>query len=159
MRTESLSHLTDESRVLSEGSKGSLEYELRGKTLEVYVTLFKHGSDLGVREIQKELGFSSPSVAFDHLKRLVDLGVVEKDVNDRYVLTKKVDTGILQLFSTIAGLTFPRLGFYAIFFSFIAAAYLVFDRGSLDPFALVGTLGVATALWYEASRVWRRSPF
>lgn len=145
--------------MLSNGSRGSLEYELRGKTLSVYVCLLKHGTDVGVREIQKELGFSSPSVAFHHLDKLVDLGVAEKDQNDRYVLVKKVDTGILRLFADVAGLIFPRLGFYAIFFSVIAGTYLVINGGSLNPFALVGTVGVAATLWYEALRVWRRSPF
>ncbi len=127
--------------------------------MEVYVAMLKHGGEVGVREVQKELGFSSPSVAFHHLEKLVGLGVAQKDERDRYVLTRRVDAGVLQLFISIAGLVFPRLAFYAIFFSVVAAVYLLIDLGSLDPFATVGTLGVAVALWYEAIRVWRRSPF
>ena len=144
---------------MSDEAREKLEYELRGKTLAVYVCLLKHGSPTGVREIQKELGFSSPSVAFHHLDKLAGLGIVEKDQNDRYVLVKKVDTGVLQLFFNFAGLAFPRFGFYAVFFTVVAVSYLLFDRASLDSLALVGTLGVAAAFWYEALRVWRRSPF
>jgi predicted DNA-binding transcriptional regulator len=144
---------------LSESERERVDYELRGKTLTVYLYLLKHGKAVGVREIQKELGFSSPSVAFHHLDKLVDLGVVEKDEYERYVLAKKVDTGILHSFVSIAGLTLPRLGFYAAFFTTIAVAYLLLNRNSLDLYALIGTIGGAAIFWYEAWRVWRRKPF
>jgi len=144
---------------LSEASKEQIEYALRGKTLKVYLYLLKHGKAVGVREIQKALGFSSPSVAFHHMDKLVELGVVEKDQYERYVLAKKVDTGILSSFVSIGGLTLPRLGFYAAFFTTIAAAYLSANRGSLDLYALIGTLGGAAVFWYEAWRLWRRKPF
>ena len=95
-------------------TREKIDYALRGKTLTVYLYLLKHGKAIGVREIQKELGFSSPSVAFHHLDKLVDLSLVEKDQYDRYVLTKKVDTGILHSFVSVAGLTLPRLGLYRV---------------------------------------------
>ena len=144
---------------MSEDSRGRVDYELRGKTLTVYLYLLKHGKAAGVREVQKELGFSSPSVAFHHLDKLVDLGVVEKDSYDRYILAKKVDTGILHSFVSIGGLTLPRLGFYAAFFTTIAAAYFIVDRTALNLYALIGTAGGAAVFWYEAWRVWRRKPF
>ena len=140
-------------------SRERVEYALRGKTLTVYLYLLKHGKAIGVREIQKALGFSSPSVAFHHLDKLVELGVVEKDQYDRYVLARKVDTGILHSFVSVAGLTLPRLGFYAAFFTTISAAYLILDRNSLGVYALIGTLGGTAVFWYEAWRVWRRKPF
>ncbi|MDE1858713.1 MAG: hypothetical protein KGI26_06590 [Thaumarchaeota archaeon] len=140
-------------------SREKVEYALRGKTLTVYLYLLKHGKAMGVREVQKELGFSSPSVAFHHLDKLVELGVVEKDQYDRYLLAKKVDTGILHSFVSIGGLTLPRLGFYAAFFTTIAAAYLILDKGSLDVYAVLGTVGGAAVFWYETWRVWRRKPF
>ena len=144
---------------MSEGSRDRVDYELRGKTLTVYLYLLKHGRAVGVREVQKELGFSSPSVAFHHLDKLVELGVVEKDNYDRYVLAKKVDSGILHSFVSIGGVTLPRLGFYAAFFTTIAGAYMVINRGSLDLYALIGTAGATAVFWYEAFRVWRRKPF
>jgi predicted DNA-binding transcriptional regulator len=159
VRTECLSHLVFESGGLSEASRERVEYELRGKTLTVYLYLLKHGKAVGVREVQKELGFSSPSVAFHHLDKLVDLGVVEKDQYDRYVLARKVDTGILHSFVSIGGINLPRLGFYAAFFSTIAAAYLLINHAALDVYALIATVGGAAVFWYEAWRVWRRKPF
>ena len=144
---------------MSQPSRDRVDYELRGKTLTVYLYVLKHGKAIGVREVQKALGFSSPSVAFHHLDKLVGLGVVEKDEYDRYVLAKKVDVGILHSFVSVGRVTLPRLGFYAAFFTTIGAAYLLLDRGSLDLYALIGTVGGAGVFWYEAWRVWRRKPF
>lgn len=140
-------------------SRAKVDYALRGKTLTVYLYLLRHGRAMGVREVQKALGFSSPSVAFHHLDKLLGLGVVEKDEYDRYILAKKVDTGILNSFVSIAGLTLPRLGFYAAFFTTIAAAYVLLERGSLDLYAVIGTVGGAAIFWYEALRIWRQKPF
>lgn len=140
-------------------SREKVEFALRGKTLTVYLYLLKHGKAMGVREVQKALGFSSPSVAFHHLDKLVELGVVEKDQYDRYILARKVDTGILHSFVSVGGLALPRLGFYAAFFTTIAVAYLLLDRGTLDIYAVLGTVGGAAVFWYEAWRVWRRKPF
>ena len=143
----------------SDEQKARVDYQLRGKTLQVYLHLLRTGSAVGVREIQKDLGFSSPSVAFHHLDKLINLGIIERDEYERYVLVKKVDAGILHSFVNVAGLTLPRLGFYAAFFTTIAAAYLYTNRSFLDLYALIGTAGGAAIFWYEAWRVWRRKPF
>jgi len=142
-----------------EEQRAKVDYELRGKTLQVYLHLLRNGSAVGVREIQKELGFSSPSVAFHHLDKLINLGIVAKDEYERYVLVKKVDAGILSAFVNIGRVTLPRLGFYAAFFTTIAGAYLLFDWRVLDLYAVVGTIGGAAVFWYEAWRFWRRKPF
>ncbi|TRO53934.1 ArsR family transcriptional regulator, partial [Candidatus Bathyarchaeota archaeon] len=55
-----------------------LEYELRGKAWKVYWFLLKTGSPMSVREVQRALHFSSPSVAHHHLEQLRDLGLVQK---------------------------------------------------------------------------------
>jgi hypothetical protein len=148
---------------LAEGKdRERVEYELRGKTLQVYLYILRHGKAAGVREVQKALGFSSPSVAFHHLDKLINLGIIERDQYERYVLVKQVDVGILNSFINVAGLTLPRLGFYAAFFSTIALAYILTnlaDPGLLNLYALIGTVGGCAIFWYEAWRVWRRKPF
>lgn len=141
------------------GNREKVEYELRGKTLQVYLYLLKNGKAMGVREIQKELGFSSPSIAFHHLDKLINLGIVERDQYERYVLARKVDAGILYAFVNVAGLALPRLGFYAAFFSTIAGAYLLTNFRFLDLYAIIGMVGGAGIFWYETWRVWRRKPF
>ena len=139
--------------------KAKIEYELRGKTLKVYLYVLKMGKPFGVREVQRELGFSSPSVAFHHIEKLVRLGIIEQNAMGDYVLTKKVDPGVLQAFVNVGRFNLPRLGFYAVFFTTVAAAYVLEDYKFLDLYALVGTVGAAAAFWFEAARIWRRKPF
>ena len=136
-----------------------IEYELRGKTLTIYLYMLKQGKPGGVREVQRDLKLSSPSVAFHHLDKLVRLGVVEQDPLGNYVILKKVDPGILQAFVNVGKFSLPRVGFYAVFFTTIAVAYVVSNLKFLDVYALIGTFGAAAVFWYELFRIWRRRPF
>jgi predicted DNA-binding transcriptional regulator len=136
-----------------------VEYELRGKTLKVYLYMLRQGKPVGVREVQRELGLSSPSVAFHHLEKLMRLKVVEQDQMDNYVIAKKVDPGILQAFISVGRFSVPRVGFYAAFFTTVALAYVIYNLGGLDVFALVGTVGASAVFWYELLRIWKRRPF
>lgn len=144
---------------MSDGEQDRIEYELRGKTLRVYLYILRQGKPVGVREVQRELSFSSPSVAYHHIEKLTRLGIIEQDKLGRYVLSKKVEPGILQAFVNVGKFSLPRVGFYAVFFTTVATAYVVANLNFLDLYALVGTLGSAAAFWFEAARLWRRKPF
>jgi predicted DNA-binding transcriptional regulator len=135
-----------------------IEYGLRGKTLTIYLYMLKQGKPVGVREVQRDLKLSSPSVAFHHLDKLVRLGVAEQDQLGNYVIAKKVDPGILQAFVNVGKFSLPRVGFYAVFFTTIAVAYVVSNLKFLDVYALIGTFGAAAVFWYELFRIWRRRP-
>lgn len=139
--------------------RDKIEYELRGKTLKIYLYMLKQGRPMGVREIQRDLQLSSPSVAFHHIEKLVRLGVVEQDQLGNYVIAKKVDPGILQAFVNVGKFSLPRVGFYAVFFTTIAIAYLLSNLSSLDVYALIGTFGGSAVFWYELFRIWGRRPF
>ena len=76
-----------------------------------------------------------------------------------YVILKKVDPGMMQAFVNVGRFSLPRTGFYAIFFTTIAAAYFASNLSSLDLYALIGTIGAVAVFWYEFVRVWRRRPF
>ena len=121
--------------------------------------MVRQGRAVGVREVQRELGLSSPSVAFHHIEKLARLGVVEQDNMGNYIIAKKVDPGVLQAFVNVGKFNIPRVGFYALFFTTIAIAYIVSNLAFLDVYALIGTIGGAVAFWYELVRVWRRRPF
>jgi predicted transcriptional regulator len=78
-------------------SETELEYALRGKAWKVYWFLLKTGSPVGVREVQRALHFSSPSIAFHHLEQLRELGLVEKqEVGGHYLLVGQVKIGVLR---------------------------------------------------------------
>src|SRR5580700_11506973 len=139
----------------AEDQKAKIEYELRGKTLKVYLYVLKQGKPVGVREVQRELGFSSPSVAYHHIEKLARLGIIEQDSMGDYILTKKVDPGMLQAFVNVGKFSLPRLGFYAVFFTTIAVAYVLSNLDLLDVYALIGTIGGSAVFWYELLRIWR----
>ena len=106
-----------------------LEYELRGKAWKVYWFLLKTGSPMSVREVQRALHFSSPSVAHHHLEQLRDLGLVEKqEIGGHYVLVSEVKIGVLRHYVKLGKLLFPRYFFYAVFSTVFYLAYLVHAR-------------------------------
>ena len=135
-----------------------IESHLKGKTLLVYWHLLKSGDAVGIREIQRSLGMSSPSVAAHHLEKLRDLGVVDQDSFGRYFLTKTVEVGVLQVFSKVGRFMLPRYSFYAAFFTTLLILYLAVSFSSINLFALGFALVGCFIFWYETIRIWRRRP-
>jgi len=139
------------------------EYALRGKAWKVYWFLLKTGKPMSVREVQKALHFSSPSVAQHHLEQLNELGLVKKhDIEGRYSLVSEVKIGVLRHFVKLGKLLFPRYFFYAIFSTAFYMAYLALLMQSLTRenlfIAFFGAI-VSIIFWYEALRLWRLKPF
>jgi len=143
--------------------KTRLEYALRGKAWKVYWLLLKNGHPMSVREVQRALHFSSPSVANHHLEQLRELGLVEKqNIGGHYFLVSQVKIGVLRHFVKLGKLLFPRYFFYAVFSTVFFIVYLLalmqgFTRESL--FIISFGAIVSTIFWYEAIRIWSLRPF
>jgi len=139
------------------------DYALRGKAWKVYWLLLKDGNPMSVREVQRALRFSSPSVAHHHLDQLCGLGLVQKqDIGGHYSLVSEVKIGVLRHFVKLGRLLFPRYFFYAVFSTAFYVAYLTmlmqgFTRENL--FITIFGAIVSAIFWYEAVRVWRLKPF
>ena len=112
-----------------------LESALKGKTLRVYWYLLQQPTHtVGVREVQRALGFSSPSIAVHHLEKLQDLGLIRKKGTGEYVLEEEVKIGILRFFTRVGRFLVPRYFFYSILFSTMLIAYLVLcNLGQIMP--------------------------
>lgn len=111
---------------------------------------------MGVREVQRALSLSSPSVAHHHLEKLMGLKLVDKDRYGRYIVAQRVDVGVLQAFTKIGSFMLPRFLFYAFFFTTLLITYIL--RGGVEPYSLAfGVAGTAIA-WYETIRAWRKRP-
>jgi len=140
-----------------------LEYALRGKAWKVYWYLLKNGQPVGVREVQRALHFSSPSVAYHHLEQLRELGLVEKqEIGGHYVLVSQVKIGVLRHYVKLGRLLFPRYFFYAVFCTAFYVAFLVFllHGFSRENLFMISFGAVVCAIfWYEAYRVWSMRPF
>ena len=137
-----------------------IESELKGKTLQVYWYLLKSGgSSVGVREVQRALGFSSPRLAAYHLEKLEELGLVESK-HGQYFLVKDVKVGVLKHFLKFGRFLLPRYFFYAAMFTtFLIYIVMRFEEVSIySVLALVlSTLG-SGIFWYETIRMWRQKP-
>lgn len=140
-----------------------LEYSLRGNAWRVYWLLLKNGRPMSVREVQKALRFSSPSVAQHHLEQLRELGLVAKqDIGGHYMLVEEVKIGILRHFVKLGRMLFPRYLFYAIFSTTLLILYFLlimqsFTRESL--FIMVFGFTATAIFWYETMRIWSMKPF
>ena len=134
--------------------------ELKGNTLRVYWQLLRSSRGaVGVREVQRSLGFSSPALAAYHLNKLEELGLVRKRHGD-YRLIREVKVGVLKQFMKIGTFMLPRYVLYATMFTTLLVFYVsqLRDFNFYSVFALIfGVLGTGI-LWYETLRVWRQKP-
>lgn len=140
-----------------------LESMLKGKTLIVYWYMLQQPSrSVGVREVQRALKFSSPSIAVHHLEKLEDLGLIKKKPTGEYVLEEEVKIGILRFFTRMGRFMVPRYLFYSVLFTTMLATYTIICLlGHILPnfYALMFGLVAAVAFWLETIRVWRARPF
>ena len=134
--------------------------ELKGNTLRVYWNLLKSSEEfIGPRQVQRELGFSSPSLAVYHLDKLLDLGLVEKNSGE-YKIKEMVDVGVLKQFMKWKGVIIPRYVTYATLISTLFIFFLTQLRSInfYSLFALIfGSLSTAI-FWYESIKVWQNRP-
>jgi hypothetical protein len=116
---------------------------------------------MGVREIQKQLEFSSPALASYHLDKLESLQLVEKTVKG-YVLIKEVKIGVLAQMVKFGGLLLPRYTFYVSLVSIMLVFYLVsgyftntlnFDINGISA-VLIGLTALLIMI-YEYVRIWK----
>jgi len=136
-----------------------IERELKGKTLQVYWYLLKSGGgSVGVREVQRALRFSSPTLAAYHLDKLVDLGLVDKK-HGEYYLAKTVKVGVLKQFMKLGTFLLPRYILYATFFTTLLVFCVIrFDQVSFwSVLALIFGVLATVISWYETVRAWRES--
>jgi len=148
---------------ISHDGDAVLESVLKGKTLRVYWYIIRQPSQaVGVRQVQRALGFSSPSIAVHHLEKLQNLGLVHKTGTGEYVLEREVKVGILKFFTRMGRFLVPRYLFYSVFFSTMLSAYLALCIVTqLAPSFYTVTFGALAMLifWVETVRQWRERPF
>jgi len=142
---------------MSEDSNGELERKLQGRTLHVYLYLQKKKEPSGIREVQRDLGMSSPSVAEYQVEKLVEMGLALRDSYGRVFVTRKVKVKALESYVSFGRFMVPRLAFYASIFTTIAALYAVLSASSLSLYGVLVPSAAAAILWFEAWKVWKHS--
>jgi len=144
----------------SEVDMEDISIKLKGNTLRVYWYLLRSSSGVvGVREVQRSLGFSSPTLALYHLEKLRELGLVKKELGE-YRLVKEVKVDVLRQFMKFGTLIIPRYTLYAVMFT-VLLCYYALELEEVSFHSVYGLIIGALAtgiLWYETIRVWLQRP-
>jgi hypothetical protein len=143
----------------SEGDKKT-DAQLRGNTLRVYLYVLKfRGDAVGVRQVQRALGFSSPTLAVYHLEKLRDLGLVGKESSE-YRLVQEVNVGIFRQFVRMGDIFVPRVMVYAVAFTTLLVYYLsqLVELNFYSIYALILAVTATVTMWFETFRAWREKP-
>lgn len=97
----------------------SIDEELEGTTLKVYLYVVKENKPVGPRDVMRGANLSSPSVAYRHLQKLETIGLLQKDAYGEYIVKEKANIkGHLWIGRSLV----PRLMFYSFFFTGILSA-------------------------------------
>ena len=104
-------------------SRNDIDKELSKTSLRVYMYLLSRNEPIGPRQIMRELGLSSPSLAYYHLKRLEELGLVKRN-NNRYIAVPGLK---IEGYIFIGRKLIPRL----ILYSFIYLGLLIVEIAGL----------------------------
>jgi hypothetical protein len=135
---------------------------LKGRTMSVYALLLQKG-EMGVRDVQRALGFSSPSLALHHLTKLSELDLVSKDIDGVYSVKRTVRVGSLSLFIKFGTRLLPRFLFLGTLFSAMLAVYLlIFASWPLTggDIMFISMSIIAILLSFnETRRIWLLKPF
>ena len=135
----------------------SVNHEIKGNTLKVYLYLLRHGPS-ELRDVQRGVGLSSASLASYHLGRLTEAGFVTQDEHGRYSAVKEASDRILEGYSRIGPAIVPQLFFFALLFT-ILVTFFSFEALYTPGFTVyLAAVSVAMVIvfWYETVRLWRR---
>jgi len=106
-------------------AEGVWEERVAGEhtTFKVYVYLLRV-REASTRQVCREVGLSSPSLALHHLQKLEGLKLVSRDRDGVYhVVPRKF--GVLKFFTVTGRWLVPRTFFYMLFYVAVAVGSLV----------------------------------
>jgi hypothetical protein len=131
--------------------------EIAGKTLKIYLYLLRRGPS-ELRDIQRGVGLSSPSLASYHLRRLTQAGFVTQDKRGTYYAVKEASDRVLEGYSRIGPAIVPQLFFFALLFTILAVffSYTALFAQGFTPFLVAVCIAMILVIWYETVRLWRR---
>jgi predicted DNA-binding transcriptional regulator len=128
---------------------------LHGKTLLVYRFIITKNEPVGVREIQRKLKFSSPSLAQYHIDKLKNEGLIKEETGG-YIADKVILKNLIRF----RNMLIPRFFFYFLVFTlgFIVELTLLLPPIVTREYAVaVGfTLAATVAFGVETYRNWRK---
>lgn len=135
----------------------SINQEIRGNTLKVYLYLLRHGPS-ELRDIQRGIGLSSASLTSYHLGKLVEGGFVKQDQHGKYFTTENTSDKVLEGYSKVGPAVVPQLLYFALLFTILVAFFsfeALYGTGFV-PYLVAVCVAMVIVFWYETVRLWRR---
>ncbi|MGD2200608.1 MAG: helix-turn-helix domain-containing protein [Candidatus Bathyarchaeota archaeon] len=132
--------------------------QVYGKTWDVYLCILTSNGPIGVRDIWRALGLSSPSLAQYHVNKLIELELIESTPDGKYVTNNEERLEALRSFLSLRGMLIPRMVVYAALLSGILVSYVLFWpwRGDFrDLVTLAVTLFSIAGFLFEAIKQYR----
>jgi hypothetical protein len=145
---------------MSSPSEEEIVSKLKGNTLRAYWALLSSDEGvIGPRQLQRELGFSSPALAAYHLNKLVDFSLAVNDRGD-YRLVKEVKVGVLKQYIKLGTFLFPRYILYAsMFTTFFLFLIIRFNEVTFySAYSLVVSFLATLISWFETIKIWQQKP-
>jgi predicted DNA-binding transcriptional regulator len=118
---------------------------LKGTTYRVYRYVLKQRRGVGISDVQKALGLSSPSVAQYHIRKLSQLGLVREE-QEGYVVDRVVIENVFRIKRISIPVQTAYVAFFGVSFFILLAFLRPAQISSLYFFAVVinaSALGVA----------------
>ncbi len=134
-----------------------LAQEVKGNTLRVYLHLVKNGP-CELRDVQRGVGLSTPSLASYHLNKLVASGYAKQDELGKYIATSESSAQILEGYSKVGSTMVPQLLFFTVLLT-ILTVFFSFETlysTSYTPYLIGVSAAMVAVLWFETSRLWRK---
>ena len=131
--------------------------EIKGNTLRTYLFLLRSGSS-ELRDVQRSLGFSTPSLASYHLGKLMEAGYATQDTYGNYMIVWDATKELLEGYVRIGTVVFPQLFFFSILFTLVIGflAFMAIFTSAYVPLLAAASVALVGAFWYETMKVWRR---
>jgi len=135
----------------------SVSQEIKGNTLKVYLYLLKHGPS-ELRDIQRGVGLSSPSLASYHLGKLSRAGFVTQNEYGIYSAVKEASDRVLEGYLKLGPAVVPQFFFFALLFTILVAffSFATLVLSGFTPYLVVVSVAMVLVFWYETLRLWRR---
>ncbi|MCW4005302.1 MAG: winged helix-turn-helix domain-containing protein [Candidatus Bathyarchaeota archaeon] len=127
---------------------------LKGTALDIYRFMLKSNKPLGIRDVQRALKLSSPSVAQYHMSKLERAGLLKQE-NGNWVVNKvRLDNRV-----KVGRFLIPRQLFYAIFaVAILLGGFILFNGQTVISheffYFMTATLVFVLIFSYETVKVW-----
>jgi hypothetical protein len=132
-------------------------YEIKGNTLKVYLYMIRNGPS-ELRDIQRGIGLSSPSLVSYHLGKLIEAGFAGQDQFGKYFAIRETSDKVLEGYSKMGSAIVPQMFFFALLFTILTAffSFMALSTTGFTIYLIAICIGMILVFWFETVRLWRK---